>query len=59
MPDTLCRKCGGELESRVCCPECRQPMQMICMECFRPTKVQYHSLCMNSDVLCRTVAALA
>ncbi|PIW33156.1 MAG: hypothetical protein COW27_01665 [Nitrosopumilales archaeon CG15_BIG_FIL_POST_REV_8_21_14_020_37_12] len=59
MPDTLCRRCGGELESRVYCPECRHSIQMMCTTCSRSTKVQFHSQCMHGDVLCNTIAALA
>ncbi|WP_211688717.1 hypothetical protein [Nitrosopumilus sp. K4] len=59
MPDTLCRRCGGDLDSHLLCPQCRQPMQMICTKCAKTTEVQFHSGCLYGDVLCHTVAALA
>ena len=60
MPDTLCRQCGGDLQTHIRCTNCRQPLQLICTKCIQSTEVRYHTQCMyNEEVLCQTVAALA
>ncbi|WP_297441872.1 hypothetical protein [Nitrosopumilus sp.] len=60
MPDTLCRQCGGELDTEKQCLHCHQPVQLVCTKCLQPTEVRFHSQCMYSEeMLCHTVAALA
>ncbi|QLH02479.1 hypothetical protein C5F47_02310 [Nitrosopumilus cobalaminigenes] len=60
MPDTLCRRCGGELDVGKQCFHCTQPIQLVCTKCTNPTEVRFHSQCMYSEeILCHTVAALA
>lgn len=60
MPDTLCRSCGGQLDTHLQCFHCREPIELVCIKCLQPTEVKFHSQCMhNEGILCHTVAALA
>ena len=60
MPDTLCRQCGGELDTYLQCSQCRQPIQLVCEKCTETTEVRFHSQCMyDHNSLCHVVAALA
>lgn len=57
MPDTLCRQCGGELNTHIRCSHCHQPIQLICTRCEQPTEVRFHSHCMyNEEILCNAAA---
>lgn len=46
MPDTLCRKCGAELERHSKCPECLQTIQEVCPKCQYISLEKFHMVCM-------------
>lgn len=58
MPDTSCRRCGGELDTHLQCFQCHQSIQTICKHCSKVSEIQFHSKCMYEN-LSHTVVALA
>ncbi|MDH3779339.1 MAG: hypothetical protein OES15_00640 [Nitrosopumilus sp.] len=59
MPDTLCRRCGRELDVAKKCFHCKHPIQLACTQCTKPTEVRFHSQCMyNEEMLCHTAITL-
>ena len=54
MAQTLCIKCGSELEVSSYCQLCREPSIFACTSCDYITEEKVHTDCRNAEVLAKT-----
>jgi hypothetical protein len=57
MAQTLCIKCGSELEVSSYCQLCQQPLIFGCTSCEYITEEKVHSDCINAQVLSKPTVA--
>ena len=57
MAQTLCIKCGSELEVSSYCHLCQQPLIFACTSCEYITEEKVHTDCRNAEVLAKTAGA--
>ena len=54
MAQTLCIKCGSELNVSSYCQLCREPLIFACNSCAYITEEKVHTDCRNAEVLAKT-----
>ena len=56
MAQTLCIKCGSELNVSSYCQLCREPLIFACTSCEYITEEKVHTDCRNAEILAKTAA---
>jgi hypothetical protein len=59
MAQTLCIKCGSDLEVSSYCHLCREPLIFACTSCDYITEEKVHTDCRNAEVLVKTTETVA
>ncbi|MEP0824857.1 MAG: hypothetical protein HRF40_05170 [Nitrososphaera sp.] len=54
MPETICKKCGSDLQpGKEMCGLCSQSYRMQCLGCGFVSDIQYHADCATAELFLR------